>query len=101
MTRKLIATVLAASLALTAFSTAPARALDSGETARLILGVGTLFALGHVIGKNTRKPSRHVNRTYTPRPRHNSNAIVVPSYCVHGHGHNRWVDWNCVNRSGY
>lgn len=105
MTKKFLAAILAASLAMTAVSTAPARALDRDHTAKLIIGVGTLFALAHAFGQNKRSTTRHVNRNYNhnyqPRPRHPSNAIVVPSHCVHGHGHNRWVDWNCARRSGY
>ncbi|WP_425053266.1 hypothetical protein [Psychromarinibacter sp. S121] len=116
MTKKIIATALAASLALTAATVSPASALDRGETTRLILGVGTLFALGHLIGEGTKNRSTVTRNTppqrYTP-PRYNNppqrhnpphqrnNVVRVPSHCIHGRGGNRWVDWQCANRAGY
>ena len=85
MSKRLIATVLAASLALTSVSAAPARAADSGEIARFIFGAGALLMLGQALSKNDR--NRNVTRRYDydqdyhvytpPRPRK-----ILPSACL-------------------
>jgi hypothetical protein len=102
MKTKLIAAVTAATIAMTSFSAAPARAfnLDSGETARLLLGAGAVFYLGHLAAKNKYRRSQNGPVYYNPTPnyRHNNNVIRVPAHCVHGHGHSRWIDRNCVKR---
>lgn len=99
MTKRLIATVAAAGLALASITATPAAA-DSDRTIKLLLGFGTLMALGHAMSKQDK--NRHVYHNAPPRPRphhyQNRNVIVVPAHCVHGHGRNRWVDWNCAKR---
>ncbi|MDF0602463.1 hypothetical protein P1J78_17130 [Psychromarinibacter sp. C21-152] len=98
MTNRLIATMAAASIALASFAATPAAAGDSQRTVKMLIGVGTLLALGHALS-NQKRHTGPVYRYDTPRkPHYNRNVIVVPSYCVHGHGHNRWVDWDCVHR---
>lgn len=68
MTKKLFATVLAVSMAFTAIGTAPARAADSGEIGRFLLGAGALFIIGNEIAKNDRRST--VTRRYVePAPR--------------------------------
>ncbi|MDF0598651.1 hypothetical protein [Psychromarinibacter halotolerans] len=122
MTKKIFAAALAASLALTAATVSPASALDRGETTRLILGVGTLFALGHALNQHNKgrtnvtrntppqryEPPRYHNppQRYNPPHRHNpphqrNNVVRVPAHCIHGRGGNRWVDWQCARRAGY
>lgn len=113
MTKTLLASALAACLALTAVTATPAAAMDRGERNRLILGLGTLFALGAIASQNNK---RHVNRNnnnptyYEPPRRHepprhyeprNRNVVKVPAYCIHGRGQNRWVDWQCARQAGY
>ncbi len=104
MTKRLIATMAAASIALASFSATPAAA-DSDRTIKMLIGVGTLLALGHALSnqdRNKRKagPVYRYNKPHKPHKPHynNRNVIVVPSHCVHGHGPNRWVDWNCARR---
>ncbi len=86
MSKRLLATVLAASLALTNMSAAPARAADTGEIARFIFGAGAVLMLGHALSNNNK--NRNVTRrndpgtvVVTPRRR------VVPSACLRK---NRW-----------
>ncbi len=104
MKTKLIAAVTAATLAMTSFTAAPVHAgkLDTGEAARLLLGAGAVFYLGHLAGRNQNR--RVVNRGYNgptyynPQPnyRYNNNTVRVPAHCVYGHGGSRYIDKNCV-----
>lgn len=65
MPRKLIAAVLAASLAFTSFTAAPARAADEGEIGRFLLGAGALLIIGSAIAnQNRRDRDVTVNRRY-------------------------------------
>ena len=68
MTKKIFAAALAASLALTAATVSPASALDRGETTRLILGVGTLFALGHALNQHNKGRTTVTRNTPPQRP---------------------------------
>ena len=99
MTRKLLASVLAASMALTSVSVAPARA-DSGELGRFLLGAGALVIIGTELSKRNRSRSRGsevTTRRYVeptpryvepprrfvePQPRVRHNHRVVPSTCL-------------------
>ncbi len=91
MTKRLIATLLAASLALTSVAAAPARAADSGEIGRFLLGAGTLFIIGSAIANSDRRyrdSDRYVNRRdFGPAHRVKPRRKVVPSACLR---FNRW-----------
>lgn len=100
MTKRFIATVAAAAMALTAVSSAPAKALDSGELGRLIFGTGAVILLGTAISNHNKRKNTTVYRHHN-KPVYRNNVVTVPSYCVHGHGRNRWIDWNCARRAGY
>jgi hypothetical protein len=64
MSRTFIAAVLAASIAVTGFSAAPARALDQGEATRLFLGATALFLLGNAAANANKNHNRYDNRRY-------------------------------------
>ncbi len=97
MTKRIVATLAAAAMALTAFTAAPAKALDTGEFGRLILGTGAVLLLGAALNEQ-----RHRNRAVQPHRVHRPSRVVrVPAWCVHGHGRNQWVDWGCARRAGY
>ena len=76
--RKFIALIVAASIAITGFSAAPARADE--DVAKFIAGMALLGILGAAIN-DARKDDRHVTRTYTPPHNHRHG----PKY----HTHNR------------
>lgn len=114
MPKRLIASLAAAAIALTTFSAAPARALDSGELSRLVLGTGIVLMLGHELGKRDRRGFHGISRNTHNYNRHNYNrhhyrhdyhqkrgAVTIPRWCIHGYGPSRWVDWTCVRRSRY
>ena len=73
MTNRLIASVLAVSVALTTAFTAPARADNSGEIGGLLLGAGALFIIGSTLSHNN---NRYATRRYV-EPRH---GYAYPSY---------------------
>jgi len=77
MSRKFIAVVLAATLAITTYSAAPARAASEEDIARLLAGAATLFIIGKAIQSsrdNDRKKvkvHRQSREVYQqPRARH-------------------------------
>lgn len=100
MTKRLIATALAASLALTSLPATPARA-DAGEIARFIVGAGALLLLGNAISQNNRNKNndnppvtrryddsdRNVTHRHVERPRQVTRRKLVPSSCLR---ENRW-----------
>lgn len=116
MTRKLIATVLAASMALTAVGTAPARAADSGEIGRFLLGAGTLFVIGNALNNSNNKRRHTTNRNHgtyystTPPmkhdpgpPRHRTRTHkVVPGACLQNNryqqGPRRFFSKRCLSQ---
>ncbi|KMW59166.1 hypothetical protein AIOL_004147 [Candidatus Rhodobacter oscarellae] len=77
MTKRLLVTILAASMALTSVSTAPARAADSGELGRFLLGAGALVIIGSALSNQNKR--RHTQYT-TVTPTHPRK--VVPSFCM-------------------
>jgi hypothetical protein len=79
MARRLLSTVLAASLALTSVSTVPAQAADQEEIARFILGASALFLIGRSLEDNNDR-RQTVRRTVDPRPQINRKAL--PSDCL-------------------
>lgn len=79
MTRKLLATVLAASLSLTSVASTPAVAADEEEIARFLLGASALFLIGRAIEDNNTQ-TRSVRPTVDPRPRVNRRAL--PAECL-------------------
>ena len=88
MSKSIIASVLAASIAFTSLSATPVRAADSGEIGRFLLGAGTLFIIGSAISNSNRNRDttvtrRHTEPTYRVKPRRK----VVPSACLR---HNRF-----------
>lgn len=105
MAKKFIATVLAASIAFTSVSVAPARAADSGEIGRLILGAGALIIIGSAIANSnnnttvTRHQPRVIHRPHVT-PRHRK---VAPAACVRNskweRGPRRILTRGCVNKN--
>lgn len=84
MTKRFLATLLAATIAVTSVSTAPARA-DSGEIGRLLLGAGALFIIGSALSNNNRQRDRDevvTRRRDEPRHRVQPRRKVVPSACL-------------------
>ena len=73
MTKTLLASFLAATMAFTSLSATPARAADSGEIGRFLLGAGTLFIIGSALSnRNKHRPEVHrvhpnPDRDYRPR----------------------------------
>lgn len=106
MFKRLTATALAASIALTSVFTAPARAADSGEIARAILGAGVILYLGHELSK--RNDRGYVTRRYV-EPRHGrhdhdddyrrSNRKVVPTSCLRESGYDRYFFSHCLSQN--
>lgn len=62
MKSRIIATVLAGALALTAATTSPASALDQGERNRLALGLGALAIIGAIASQNGNSSGGYVDR---------------------------------------
>ncbi len=52
LTKTSLAAVLAATLALTGFAAAPARAADSGDAAKIAAGIAALFIIGKALENN-------------------------------------------------
>lgn len=106
MTKTLLASVLAAAIAVTSVSATPVRAADNGEIGRFLLGVGALFAIGSALsnsqnnrGHVTRnKPQREV--TVSPRPQ---GRKFVPTACLRvnqfNHGPRRYFPRRCLHRN--
>ncbi|EPX87089.1 hypothetical protein [Salipiger mucosus] len=118
MSRRFIAAVLAASLSITAWSAAPARA-DGKDAARVLGTAATLFILGKTIADargedrvdwrfHTPQGQRHralpevVGRGFGNRPRHDRRR-VLPSRCVfevRGGGMRYVLGQGCLQRNG-
>lgn len=82
MSRKFIAAILAASMAITSFTAAPARAASDEDIAKFLFGAAALAITGKAISDNnrnqaTRFPDSEV--VVTPRPNRNK---VLPRRCV-------------------
>lgn len=125
MTKRFLASVLAASMAITSLSTAPARA-DAGEIARFVVGAGAILLLGNAIARQNRENKnarvsrryedpqprvtrRHVHpapsetrRHVDPAPR-NTRRMLVPSSCLRenysDYGPRRYADERCLSRN--
>ena len=106
MTKRIMATMLAFTLAITSISTSPARAADSGEIGRFLLGAGTLFIIGSAISNSNRNNNhgtvtrRHDRDTYTHvQPRRK----IVPSACLRknrsDHGPRRYFSRHCLRKN--
>jgi Ni/Co efflux regulator RcnB len=94
--KKILITALAASLALTSLTAAPARA-GSDDVGKILLGAGALFIIGSALSRHHDR-DRHVTRRHVHRPhidqdwngrglhlRHNHR--VLPRVCLR---QNRW-----------
>lgn len=68
MSRKFIATILAASLAITTVAAAPARA-DNDDLARFLVGTTALFIIGSALSDNNRQGAQTRNNNPTPPSR--------------------------------
>ncbi|MEX0302784.1 MAG: hypothetical protein AB3N24_10205 [Leisingera sp.] len=66
--RKFIALIVAASIAITGFSAAPARADE--DVAKFIAGMALLGILGAAINDARKRDDHHVTRTYNPPHNH-------------------------------
>jgi hypothetical protein len=94
MKSRLIASVLAAALALTAITASPAAALDQGERNRLVLGLGALAIIGALashsqgssggyVGHNDNRWDDRYDRDgrYDRDRRYHSNRNWLPAGC--------------------
>lgn len=97
MSKKIVSTVLAAAMAFTTVGAAPARAADSGEIGRFLLGAGTLFIIGSALSNSNRHSTHRNKGTYYsttppmkldpgPRPRYRK---VVPGACMRHNPYNQ------------
>ncbi len=106
MIKRFTITALAAAVALgTAFS-APARAMDTGEFGRLMLGIGALAVIGSQIQSQNRKTtytSRGYNDDYDRdyyRPRTSYKAARQACRRSDGYG-NFYISARCMADFGY
>jgi len=106
MTKRFLATLLAATIALTSVSAAPAIAGDRDKLGKFLLGAGALIIIGSAISnKNRHRDSdhvvtrRHVEPTHRVKPRRK----VVPSACLRvnrsDHGPRRYFGRRCLNNN--
>lgn len=87
MSNRIMAGVLAASVALTSIGSAPAAAKDAGEVGRILLGAGALLIIGSSIarGGNNGHVTRHVPPPVVVHPPRR----VVPAACLR---HNQFAE---------
>jgi len=90
MTKQFMATLLAATIALTTVSTAPARAADNGEIGRFLLGAGALFIIGNSIANSNKNRGHVVTRTSPPPREH---VVVKPR--------KKYVPVSCLRHNRY
>lgn len=120
MTKKFIATVLAATIAMTSFSALPAAAKPN-DGVRVLQGLAALYIVSRVIkdNKSHRQPAaaptrqhqkpvvihRGSNRNHRiDRTKHQRNTVTLPNRCKRqsvGRGHRNVYDANCLRRHGY
>ena len=119
MTRKLIATIAAAAIALSGFTATPAAAMDDREVIKLLLGAAAVGVLVNELNKKNKKEiaaesayrnnnvyryddNRYDNNTRNARVNRNR---VIPSSCVFDirtrNGNRDVVSGNCVERSDF
>lgn len=100
MPKSLLASLLAALLAVTSVTATPARAADTGEIARFLVGAGALFIIGNAISNSNRHShaTRNTHKRVIVAPRRK----VVPSTCLRfnrsDHGPRRYFGRNCLSR---
>lgn len=119
MTKKFIATVLAASIAMTSLSAIPAAA-KANDGVRILQGLAALYIVSRVVkdNKRHRQPAatptrrhrdpvvihRGSNRNHKiDRARHQRNTVTLPNRCKRqsaGRGHGNVYDANCLRRHG-
>ncbi|WP_243611778.1 hypothetical protein [Shimia aestuarii] len=66
LTNRTLAAVLAASIAMTGFAAAPARAADSGDAAKIAAGLAALFIIGKALEDNDRDYVHRRHGGYNP-----------------------------------
>jgi len=122
---RLTATALAATLALTAGTAAPARA-DGSDVAKVLAGVATLYIIGRALSDDDKGAAQaatrgHGNNGYgRVTPRHDNNgygtvqprgrghdrhrAVTLPAYCAQEYrvrgGHADFYGARCLQRAG-
>ncbi|TKZ17109.1 hypothetical protein FAP39_15425 [Shimia litoralis] len=110
MSRKFIATILVASIAITGISAVPARALSGEDTAKVLFGLTALFMIGKAIDDHDDRRQVYTPSTKNqtkPRPlpdrvkRHNR-ARILPAECLRKHntwdGRVRMLGRKCLKR---
>jgi hypothetical protein len=91
MSKKLIAMMLSASLALTSVTVTPARADD--DVGKVLAGIAALLVIGAAVNKNKhRKENQNVTRhvqpnTWAPAPKHRRHVKKAPQRCLR----NQWT----------
>jgi hypothetical protein len=87
MTRKLIATILAASMAITSINVGTAQAGDR-EVARILFGATALAIIGTALAAEQRKQEQATVKTHTPRYQQHYKPQHQPRP-DHGHAHKK------------
>lgn len=99
MSRRFVAAVLAASLTVTAFAPAPARAADQDDIARLLFGAAALVVIGKAIQDSRKKDKPRA----TPAPPDHALPLTVPPRCLRTletrDGLLRYIDRDCAWRA--
>ena len=104
MSRKFIASILAASLAITSLAAAPARA-DQDDLARFLVGTTALVIIGAALSNRNSNDSATVEVTRRrdverPRPRRNT---ALPGFCRSRvwtrDGNVRFMDGRCLRQN--
>lgn len=123
MSRKFIATILAAAIAVTGLTAAPARA-DSKDVARALAAIATIAIIAKTLDDSNRKrdtqhgyapyrpapqvhrPAPHVQRPATVHPRPLPNRVsrmALPAQCLFSvntrHGEKRVFGKRCLNET--
>lgn len=106
MSRKFIATIVAAAITVTGISAAPARADE--DVVKIIIGAAAIYALSQAFENNneprvsTTSPYRPQRVEPRPLPRRARRLAPIPARCLVRHNtHNgpvRMIGQHCVNR---
>lgn len=118
MTKTLLAATLAAVLAATSFTPAPARAADSEDVAAALLGIIALYAIANELkdkdkdDKRSRSHRSHRHGSISHRHAHSdkhqhrgNRRHTIPRRCIRlnddNDGPSRFVTRRCLEREGY
>lgn len=104
MTRRLVAPLLAAAIALTPMAATPARADD--DIAKALLGALVLYGIAESIDSKNRKDDRRIERRHDDRRGWQGahRGRIIPAQCIRTvesrRGTGRFVPERCLRRTG-